>query len=99
MVEYDPSVIREFVQQLYKKSHATILSNALIGVTVGALGGYAVGAYGGYSQYKEVSCVGAGVVGFMIGAGKGSSKAFAYKLQAQTLLVQLQIEINTRPKI
>ncbi len=88
MVEYDPAVIREFAEGLYKRAETIVIVNA---VTFGLLGA----AIGGIAQGAGLA-----VLGLAAGAGLGYffglQKTFLLKLQAQSALCQVKIEENTQ---
>ena len=88
MLSYDPIVIEKFAQKLYGRATSIVLSYSIVGIILGA----AAGLYTNQSSATFVLAGFAGVVGFLL----GSQKAFLLKLQAQTVLCQVQIEKNTR---
>jgi uncharacterized membrane protein YeaQ/YmgE (transglycosylase-associated protein family) len=101
MVRYDPDVIQEFAEGLYRKARGIILSHTLLGILVGAVAGFAVGAASSHGRNgipnmtMFLTLVGAllfGAFGYSIGV----QRSFYLRLQAQTALCQRQIEENTR---
>ena len=98
MVTYDPKIIRSFAEELYRLAGRvvlmTILKYGLVGAVIGAFAGGGIGGMEGSSILVGVVIVGA-IAGF-IGKGVGEEKSFAFKLQAQTALCQVQIEENTK---
>ncbi len=88
MVTYDPAVIRTFAQALYDRASTIILVHTAIGVVIGGvIGKIAFGNVG-----MTILAVIAGAIGYFL----GSQRAFFLKLQAQTALCQVEIELNTR---
>lgn len=87
-VTYDPVVIQEFAERLYSKANNIIRSYTISGVLL-------LGFAGLLTQEPIVGLIGA-VLGGFVGYSMGKEKAFAYKLQAQTALCQVQIEINSQ---
>ena len=94
MSKFDPKVIEEFAEALYRRAGTIVFFYALVFGLVGGGGGLFVG---------QVASVGPGVgglallvLGSLLGAAFGREKAFALKLQAQTALCQVAIERNTR---
>jgi hypothetical protein len=85
---YDPNVIQEFADRLYTKAKSIIRSYTILGVILLGFGGLT-------TQQPVLGLVGA-VIGGAIGYIMGKEKAFSYKLQAQTALCQVQIEINSK---
>ena len=99
MVAYDPKVIQSFADELYRIASRVVLMTTLkyglIGAVIGAFAG--VGMGGIQSSSTVFGAVVIGAIAAFIGKGAGEEKAFAYKLQAQTALCQVQIESNTTP--
>ena len=94
MANYDSSVIVEFAEKLYNQAATIVTTYTIVGALVGAGIGAAVGNAIQVSP-MVVALVGATVVG-AIAFELGQQKAFAYRLQAQVALCQVQIEANTR---
>lgn len=104
MIEYEPTVIREFADKLYARAATIVLAHSV----AGGLSGVAVGAWAGaWTAYLDRRAGGAlliiasfavvgGVLVALLGYLVGSARAFALRLQAQQALCQLQIEENTR---
>ena len=88
-MQYDPNIIVEFASRLYSKANSIVATYTFFGLMVGAFAGMAWGGTTG-------AIVGAIVIG-VIGYSMGTEKAFQLRLQAQTALCQVQIELNTRP--
>lgn len=86
--KYDPSVIQEFADRLYQKANGIIRNYTIAGVIL--LG------FAGLSTSDPIFGAVGAVVGGVIGCAIGKEKAFSYKLQAQTALCQVQVEINSR---
>lgn len=86
MTEYDPTVIQKHAEQLYAKANSVIWEYGISGFILGCLGfffGVGVGS---------VLLIAFTYIGIHIGV----NKSFQIKLQAQTVLCQVQIEENTR---
>ncbi len=94
MVEYDPKLIYEFADRLYKKAKYIIATY----VIVGFLSGLLIGGVIGYSVIKalEFGIIFGPILGVAIGYEMGAEKVFELKLKAQTALCQLKIEENIR---
>lgn len=97
MAKYDPTVLHKFCDSLYAKANSVVSLTALLCGLSGSVAGFAgiVLAQGSTeSGFIAAAICGAlfGVAGVVI----GEARAFAYRLEAQKLLCQLQIEINTR---
>ncbi len=88
-MKYDANVIVQFAERLYSKANSVIIRHAILGLLIGAAIGYSAGKS---TTIAAVAAVGIGIVGYLMGV----EKAFQYKLQAQTALCQVQIEVNTR---
>ncbi len=89
MVEYDPGIIQEFANELYRKARNLCFFYAFI---FGAVGGIALGLFVGTVWMAITGRIMAGALGYFYGLQKG----FLLKLQAQTALCQVRIEENTR---
>ncbi|MBN1954346.1 MAG: hypothetical protein JW900_04760 [Anaerolineae bacterium] len=108
MVEYDPRIIQQFADRLYRKATTAIVLSTILGVLFGGAGGFTLGLSTGALLAQDSSSVlsGAvvGLVGGLVGAVLfalmgflgGRERAFRLRLQAQTALCQLKIEENTR---
>lgn len=87
-VEYDPRVIRDFADALYRQAQSIVVGYTL-------LGGLIAGAVA-WLRFEQAG----GWVGFLLGAGLGwvfgQPRAQQLRLQAQTALLQVRIEENTR---
>jgi len=96
MASFDPTVIQQFAEALYRRAGTIVVFYAfLVAVLGGGLGlflGQATGLGPGPGALAML------VLGALLGAALGREKAFALKLQAQTALCQVQIEKNTRIK-
>lgn len=93
---YDPSIIQEFADRLYRRAGSIVFTWTLGLGLIGAVIGGAVGSALRSEGLLLWAGVGAFVLG-IIGYQMGSERAFALRLQAQTALCQAQIEANTRP--
>ena len=93
-MSFDPAVIQQFADALYRRAGTIVIFYALV---AGLLGG-ALGAAGGQATGLGAPVGGLAllVLGALLGAAAGREKAFSLKLQAQTALCQVAIERNTR---
>jgi hypothetical protein len=97
---YDPRVIEQFADKLYRKASSFVAGSIVIGGAFGALVGavpltslgnsWPVPSAFGFATLLVGALCGA-VVGYVI----GDTRSFGYRLQAQAALCQLQIERNT----
>jgi len=92
-VEYDPKIINLYASRLYIRALNIIVGHAFAGALFGAAGGYALGLV---TVAPALLAWLVGVIGLLIGAGVGSSRALVVKLEAQTALCQVRIEENLR---
>jgi hypothetical protein len=100
--QYDPAILQQFADDLYKQARSIIFwTAARYGVAVLLLS--AVGLFVIAAVQKEAPGSGAGfvaliflAVGIITGVEAGRKKAFSLKLQAQQILCQRQLELNTR---
>ncbi|NVB40910.1 hypothetical protein G6O69_23930 [Pseudenhygromyxa sp. WMMC2535] len=98
MIQYDPSIIREQAQNLYNQAERL---TTMYAIGLGLLGFIVGGALGVGSLPTPLllipASIGAALLA-VIGARYGTAKGFALRLQAQTALCQVQIELNGRPQ-
>jgi hypothetical protein len=97
---YDPKVIEQFAEKLYRKASAFVAGSAVIGASLGAAFGavpltslgaaWPIPSYLGFATLLMGGLVG-GLIGYVI----GDTRSFGYRLQAQSALCQLQSERNT----
>jgi 4-hydroxybenzoate polyprenyltransferase len=92
MINYDSMVLQEYAERLYTQASGITVKYALgFGVLCAAIGAAVSQAFG-----LPPLTLWLGIVGAVLGALVGQSKGFQYRLQAQTVLCQVQIEANTR---
>jgi hypothetical protein len=91
--QYDPGVIQEFADRLYRQANLMAVLYGVLGAVIGAFAGFVVGQPTDLSGLAAL--MGAGLFGGL-GAAAGVARAFTLKLQAQTALCQKRIEENTR---
>ena len=97
---YDPTVIERFAERLYEKARSFVVGSVVVGSALGAAFGaipltpigesWPIPAIFGFATLLLGAVIG-GICGYVI----GDTRAFGYRLQAQTALLQLQIERNT----
>lgn len=97
---YDPKVIEQFAEKLYRKASAFVAGSVVIGASLGAAFGavpltslgaaWPIPSYLGFGTLLLGGLVG-GLTGYVI----GDTRSFGYRLQAQSALCQLQSERNT----
>lgn len=97
---YDPRVIEQFADKLYRKASSFVAGSIVVGGALGALFGavpltslgdsWPIPSAFGFATLLVGTLCGA-VVGYVI----GDTRSFGYRLQAQAALCQLQIERNT----
>ena len=96
MVQYDPKIINEFADRLYRKANTVIAFYTIGGMVIGAFAGYLVG--------RDIGLIGSDIGFFLLGAilvggagyYAGREKTLELKFRAQTALCQVKIEENTR---
>jgi hypothetical protein len=97
---YDPKVIEQFAEKLYRKASAFVAGSIVIGASLGSAFGavpltslgaaWPIPSYLGFATLLLGGLLG-GLVGYVI----GDTRSFGYRLQAQSALCQLQSERNT----
>ncbi len=103
-VDYDPRVIEQFAESLYRKAVSAQRGSIVVGVVLGAVfGGIPLTSLGenwpiphafGFATMLVGAIVG-GLIGFVI----GDARSFGYKLQAQAALCQVEIQRNTQASV
>ena len=98
--DYDPRVIEQFAENLYKKASAFVVGSVAIGGALGAaFGAVPLTSLGASwpipSIFGFATMLVGGIFGAAIGYVIGDTRSFGYRLQAQGALCQLQTERNT----
>lgn len=100
-VKYDEAVLQKSVNRLYSQANSLVASVVVLAALIGGIAGYLAALFAS-TQGVDVSAGAWAVFGALLtgafGYPVGESRAFAIRVQAQTMLVQMQIERNTRPK-
>ncbi len=98
---YDANVLLTYVEELYRRAKWIIVTTALkYGIVAFMIGMFAInviphaGNRGNDNLFLFVC--GATFVAALVGMEKGRAKAWEYKFEAQKLLLEMQIEANTR---
>jgi hypothetical protein len=93
MAKYDPQVIVQFADDLYKQAGSMAATYAVLGALVGfGIGAAVLSGLGGALIGGALGALLLGGLAFKV----GQQRAFALRLQAQVALCQVQIEANTR---
>jgi hypothetical protein len=97
---YDPRVIEQFADKLYRKASSFVAGSIVIGGALGALfGGVPLTSLGSSwpipSAFGFATLLVGALCGAVVGYVIGDTRSFGYRLQAQAALCQLQIERNT----
>lgn len=98
--EYDPRVIEQFAENLYRKASAFVVGSVALGAALGAaFGAVPLTSLGASwpipSIFGFATMLIGGIFGGAIGFVIGDTRSFGYRLQAQTALCGLQTERNT----
>ena len=98
--DYDPRVIEQFAENLYRKASAFVVGSVVIGASLGAaFGSVPLTSLGAAwpipSIFGFATLLLGGIFGGAIGYVIGDTRSFGYRLQAQSALCQLQTERNT----
>ena len=97
---YDPRVIEQFAEKLYRKASSFVAGSIVIGASARALfGAVPLTSLGDSwpipSAFGFATLLAGALFGAVIGYVIGDTRSFGYRLQAQSALCQLQIERNT----
>lgn len=99
MVQYDPQIIQQFAERLYKRARGIVGTFVVLGAIIGAIIGKIVsGVLGGVDGDWIIMLLAAVFLG-VIGYSLGMQAAFRIKLEAQTALCQVRIEENTKKSL
>ena len=96
---YDPRVIEQFADKLYRKASAFVVGSVVVGAALGAaFGAVPLTSLGDSwpvpSIFGFATLLVGGIFGGVIGYVIGDTRSFGYRLQAQSALCQLQVERN-----
>jgi hypothetical protein len=94
VVTYDAKIVTQFAEQLYAKAKLVLIVQPVLGAVLGAAAGWVLVSF--RPQLGQASIYGLAVLFALVGFSSAQVKAFAYRLDAQRLLVQAKIEENTR---
>ncbi len=96
-VQYDPKVIQEFAEKLYKEADSVVMAAAIRWGLIFCLIGGVLGLF--LAKETSTGIIGAvlgAVAGGFLGSATAGTQAFLLRLQAQQALCQVKIEQNTR---
>jgi hypothetical protein len=97
MTEYNPTVIQNFADRLYRKSSLVILLTTCKFVLAVYIGWFVVQSVPSLSGFRESSILYISLgLAFVVGLLVGQYKALDLQCQAQVLLAQMHTELNTR---
>jgi hypothetical protein len=101
--QYDPTILQMYADQLYRDAKwivfTTALRYAIIVFVLALLALMALDPRARFAPFDTPNIVPVWVVtigAFVVGADAGRRKAFRLKLEAQKILCNRQIELNTR---
>lgn len=92
-VVYDPSVIQQLAENLYRRANSLVALYSVVGFVAGFA--LVLTALSRHDIAIPLAFSG-GLLGVLVGRLVATPRAFAMRVQAQTLLCQAQIERNTR---
>jgi hypothetical protein len=101
VAKYDASVLSQYADSLYRKAAWVTFKCGAVGAGIGAIPMLVLTNV--MSTVPSIGPIDPAVgwailiiVGTLIGVAIGQRRSFQYRLQAQTVLCQMQIEYNTR---
>ena len=95
-VKFDPRVVQEFADRLYRQADLMALSSAIVGSLIGiTLGAVSASLIHQTTHMTMVLLAGALICG-LLGYVRGRERGFSLKLNAQQALCQIHIERNSR---
>jgi hypothetical protein len=98
MILYDPNVIHQHAQRLYDRALGIVVIYAVGLGLLGLLGGAVVGSTI-FGEFQVITALLGGAALGLIGVAIGRERSFELRLQAQTALCQVQIELNSRVNV
>lgn len=96
MPAYDESILVQMSDRLYTRASRVLFYGSMLGALIGMVAGITLMAPSGEATAMLVGGVACAVFCALVGFILGMERAFMLRLQAQTILVQVQIERNTR---
>ena len=98
--DFDPRIIEAFAERLYGKATAFLMGSVVCGVFLGmSFGAVPLTSLGAAwpipSAFGFATMLLGGILGGVIGYVVGDTRAFGYKLQAQSALCSLELERNS----
>lgn len=93
MVTYDAKIVAQFGEQLYAKAKQILIVQPVMGAVLGAAIGWILVSF--RPQLGGAAIYGVALLFALVGFSSAQVKAFAYRLDAQRLLVLAKIEENT----
>ena len=95
-VEYDPAVLQDFAERLYKQARSIAVTSAIRAFILGGIVGAIVLQFVHQATSSIVAFIGFGTVAGILSFSSGWEKSFQLRLEAQRALCALQTEVNTR---
>ena len=96
MTQYDPKVIQQFADRLYARRAGAVVVSTLLGYVIGTVIRPFIHQALPSALTEFLPEWSYGAFFAVLGILQGLERASLLKLQAQTALCQMQIEINTR---
>ena len=96
MTKYDPAVLQEYADSLYTQARWVTIRYAILAGMIGLAVAGMLQYYAKNNDIPDTAFLILGGFGALIGGLIGQRKGFEYRLEAQTVLCQMQTEINTR---
>ena len=96
MAQYDPTVLQNYADSLYRKAQWMSFICAVGGAAIGGGTAYAMGRFAVNPYTSPVAIAVLAGLGALFGAAVGHKWGVEYRFEAQKLLCQMQIEQNTR---
>ncbi len=99
MYNYDPEILRKYAARLYEQAVNMSWKYAIGGYIIGSVFGSAIGGLTSSIPAKVTSVLLNGFIGMLIGYYTGREKAQDERAKAHLIMLQLQIEENTRRRM
>ena len=96
--DFEPEIIHQYVNYLYKQAKEYIFVFSFFGIAIGGFSVYFINSiFSGILMY--IFSIAVFVLWFYAGNKLGNHLAFSFKFKAQSILLQMKIEENTRKNI
>jgi uncharacterized protein (DUF697 family) len=91
--KYKPDEVAKLAKKYFDRAKSIVTTYVILGILIGAVTGLGI-----LRNLPAIGLISGGAIGALLGYSTGETFAMDYRWKAHTLLTQLQVELNTRPK-